>query len=109
MGDRINQYETVKLPDHMHEDLPKPGQICVIVGTEVSKRCGPSVHYLCPCGCGKEIFLPCHTPEEPRTTEPKWGLWLAPESNLVTLTPSIQDNGPCQSHYHIKHGRVEWC
>lgn len=109
MVDRINQYETVKLPEYMHEDLPKPGQICVIVGTEVSKQCGPSVHYLCPCGCGKEIFLPCHTPEEPRKTEPKWGLKLTGEQNLVTLHPSIQDNGPCRSHYHIRDGKVEWC
>lgn len=109
MSNRIAAYTTLLLSDYMHADLPLPGQICVIVGTEVSKRVGPSVHYLCPCGCGTEIFLPCYTPEEPRTTEPKWGLLLVPESNLVTLTPSIHDKGPCQSHYHIEQGRVRWC
>lgn len=109
MPDRIHAYETVLLPGHMQDDPAEPGKIYVIVGTELAARNGDSVHFQCPCGCGKEVFLTCTTPSNPRNRDPQWELKLTGPSNLVTLHPSIRDRGSCKSHYHIKEGKVEWC
>ena len=108
MPARIDSYETVLLPEHMQDDPAEPGKIYAIIGTEIAARNGASVHYICPCGCGKEVFLPCTTVTEPRNRDPQWELKLTGPLNLVTLHPSIMDRGSCKSHYHIREGKVEW-
>jgi len=55
--------------------------------------------HLCACGCGTEVV----TPISP-------GAWtLIFDGRSVSFHPSIGNwNFPCQSHYWIRHGRVQW-
>ena len=53
----------------------------------------------CACGCGSKIT----TPLSPF----QWQLTY--DGETVSLTPSMGNwSYPCQSHYWIKHDRVEW-
>lgn len=53
----------------------------------------------CACGCGHKVI----TPLSPK----KWKLIYDGEN--VTLFPSIGNYGfPCQSHYFLTTGRIEW-
>jgi hypothetical protein len=53
----------------------------------------------CCCGCGHEVVTPL-SPND-------WKLTF--DGVSVSLTPSIGNwNFPCQSHYWIRHNRVEW-
>jgi hypothetical protein len=55
--------------------------------------------HLCACGCGREVVTPI-TPTD-------WELTFDGES--VSLHPSVGNwSFPCQSHYVIKRGRVQW-
>ena len=105
--ERIEQFETVLLPGYRRDD-EEPGKLYVVTCSEVAEKCGPSVSFFCPCGCGKEVWLPCNTPAFNRHSSPSWGLTVNPDGT-VTLTPSILDRGPCQSHYFITNSRVSWC
>lgn len=64
----------------------------------VSRRYSTASH-LCCCGCGLKVVTPL-----------KRGFWQLTEHNkAVTLYPSIGNwSFPCQSHYWIIGGRVEW-
>ncbi len=61
--------------------------------------------FLCPCGCGLEVYLPL-IPGSP--SRPRWHLHVA-EDKKVTLSPSILQRGGCESHYYIVKGEVQWC
>ena len=53
----------------------------------------------CCCGCGHQVV----TPISPK----RWTLTYDGES--VSLSPSIGNwNFPCQSHYWIRHNRIDW-
>lgn len=55
--------------------------------------------HLCACGCGSKIT----TPIRPA----RWILTYDGES--VSLSPSIGNwSYPCQSHYWIRHDRIDW-
>ena len=65
----------------------------------VSKRFKTAAH-LCACGCGTKVVTPL-----------KPGGWTlsSARSGGVSLDPSIGNfNLPCQSHYWIRDGGVEW-
>lgn len=55
--------------------------------------------HLCACGCGQEVVTPiCPT---------DWQLLF--DGVSVSLTPSIGNWGfPCQSHYWIRHNKIQW-
>lgn len=110
MSNPIGQYETVLLEEfRLNEE--EPGKIYVIAGTDAAKTYGASVAFHCPCGCGKEIWLPCYTDTERRERcegSPVWRLEVHADKT-VTLTPSILDRGTCGSHYFIQAGKVVWC
>ena len=56
--------------------------------------------HLCACGCGETVV----TPISPKF----WQLYY--NGKEISLTPSIGNyEFPCQSHYFIRHNRVEWC
>lgn len=53
----------------------------------------------CACGCGQKVITPL--------SPTKWKLLY--DGEAVTLYPSIGNYGfPCQSHYFLTKGRVEW-
>lgn len=57
-----------------------------------------SVH-LCCCGCGNEVWLPIRPN--------RWKLTYDGEN--ISFCPSIGNwSFPCQSHYWIRDGRVDW-
>lgn len=83
----------------------EPGKLYVVKGTQTTSH---AAAFLCPCGCGKEVYLPCRAPGTPHGLGSEWELTLH-DDNTVTLHPSILDRGTCQSHYWIKRNQVEWC
>lgn len=64
----------------------------------VSKKYKTATH-LCCCGCGNKVVTPL-----------KAGGWqLSFKSGAPTLYPSIGSFAlPCESHYYIRAGRVDW-
>ncbi len=64
----------------------------------VSKEFAVAAH-LCACGCGNKVSVPLGTAE--------WT--LSERGGRATLRPSIGNwQLPCQSHYLINEGRVNW-
>jgi hypothetical protein len=64
----------------------------------VSMEFATAIH-LCACGCGHEVVTPI-TPDD-------WSLIF--NGKTISLTPSIGNYSfPCQSHYWIRSGRIEW-
>lgn len=58
-----------------------------------------SVIHKCCCGCGKEVVTPL-SPND-------WRLIF--DGQTISLYPSIGNwSFPCQSHYWIRNGEVEW-
>ena len=65
----------------------------------VAEEFGAAVH-LCACGCGTKVSTPL------RPT--RWTLKETPKG--PSLRPSVGNwQLPCQSHYLITRGNVEWC
>lgn len=64
----------------------------------VSKKYKTATH-LCCCGCGNRVVTPL-----------KAGGWqLTMKNGSPTLFPSIGSFAlPCESHYYIRAGRVDW-
>jgi hypothetical protein len=57
-----------------------------------------SVH-LCCCGCGNEVWMPIRPN--------RWKFTY--DGDNVSFSPSVGNWGfPCQSHYWIRAGRVDW-
>lgn len=64
----------------------------------VSMPLATAVHKCC-CGCGNEVVTPLSPTD--------WKLIF--DGISISLTPSIGNwNFACQSHYWIRHNRVEW-
>lgn len=64
----------------------------------ISRRYSTAAH-LCCCGCGLEVVTPLNSAQ-----------WQFLEYNgKISLYPSIGSwSFPCQSHYWITEGRVQW-
>lgn len=77
------------------EGFPSPMRPGVLYVSILYRTCG----HLCCCGCGAEIVTPL--------SPAQWSLTYDGESS--SLTPSIGNWAlPCQSHYWIRRGRIEW-
>ncbi len=64
----------------------------------VAEQFGAAAH-LCPCGCGTKVRTPLGPTE--------WTLEETAEG--PSLSPSVGNwQHPCQSHYSITRGEVEW-
>lgn len=74
-------------PDELEE-----GVLYVFVGFRTS------VH-LCCCGCKNEVWLPIRPN--------RWEFTY--DGEAISLSPSVGNwSFPCQSHYWIRNGRVDW-
>lgn len=63
----------------------------------VSAQFSTAAH-LCACGCGREVITPLSPAQ-----------WVLTFDGTVSIRPSIGNWAlPCQSHYVIDHGKVEW-
>ncbi len=55
--------------------------------------------HLCPCGCGNKVVTPL--------SPTGWNVRF--DGRTISIYPSIGSwNLPCESHYWITHGQVEW-
>jgi hypothetical protein len=64
----------------------------------VSMQYGTTVHNCC-CGCGNKVVTPL-TPDD-------WKLTYDGEN--ISISPSIGNwSFPCQSHYWVRRGNIEW-
>lgn len=58
---------------------------------------------ICPCGCGKTLFLSLLQDEAPN-----WK-WRIGSDGTVTLSPSIWRQVGCKSHFLMQNGLIHWC
>lgn len=64
-----------------------------------------SASFLCPCGCGLNTYLPFEKNNNEGGSEARLLFWDQPFS-VLSITPSIQVRGGCNSHYHITKNKV---
>lgn len=58
---------------------------------------------LCPCGCKEVIQLNLL-----KQVRPRWSVQEHKDGS-VTLMPSVWRQKGCQSHFFVRHGRIDWC
>ena len=87
---RINKLTTKEveyIPEHLSNGI-----------LYVSLKYKTAIHKCC-CGCGSEVVTPLSPTD--------WKIRI--NAGRATLTPSIGNwSLPCQSHYWIKNGQIEW-
>lgn len=85
--------------------------VSIVPGPVIPRPLAPGVLYLsedtllvlflCPCGCLREIPIPCNPHQN--------GWNVVRNGDRITINPSIRDNGcPEKSHYNITDSRVVW-
>lgn len=100
----IHSYTPVRLDTwQVDNEQVEPGKIYVLQNGDLDLDC---VKFLCPCGCAQVVYLPVHVGGD-RQQEHEWGLLWHPEGTL-SLYPSIQQRGGCNSHYHIWACVTNW-
>ncbi len=69
----------------------------------------PHAWFTCPCGCGIETVIPIEGHKSNRGQG--WHMEVDPETQLVTLDGSVQQNKEygCGAHYFITKGMVHFC
>ena len=92
---KIDSYRLVELPDDLGDFNNQK------VGEMLFSKEYECVRFHCPCGCGIQVYLPVTLDVK------KDHAWLFNKES-VTISPSIQQNGHCLSHYHIQNGKTVW-
>lgn len=62
------------------------------------------VKYMCPCGCGVEMWLRVNG----YSIGNIWDLTFE-ENDTISLSPSVRHLYDCKSHYWIRKNKVIWC
>jgi hypothetical protein len=76
------------------ESFPTPMEPGVLYVSTIYSTAG----HICPCGCGREVVT--------KLSPARWRVIFDGE---VSLTPSVAATGlPCNSHYYITRGEVDW-
>ncbi len=76
------------------ESFPSPMRPGVLYVSAIYSTAG----HICPCGCGQEVVT--------KLSPARWKVIFDGE---VSLRPSVAATGlPCNSHYFITRGRVDW-
>lgn len=65
-----------------------------------------AVWHVCPCGCKGNRRLPVNGHKQENGAG--WS-YSVDERGYLTMNPSLQDYGTCNSHYFIREGMVQWC
>ena len=105
MGQRIEKYTEVEYSFGEDRPNPTPGEMQVLVNRVTNEV--EAVDFLCPCGCGRNVYTPvvCSKRQRPRR-EPVWDYHMA--GHLIH--PSVNWTGGCMSHFFINlDGTVKWC
>lgn len=90
--------------------------ICIEDGEQLPKQLSTHTVYIigipenewlakmiCPCGCGKILFLNLLQDEFPN-----WK-WRIGADGTVTLSPSVWRQVGCKSHFFLRDGLIQWC
>lgn len=76
------------------ESFPTPMEPGVLYVSTTYSTAG----HICPCGCGREVVT--------KLSPARWRVIFDGE---VSLVPSVAATGlPCNSHYYITRGEVDW-
>ena len=76
------------------ESFPTPMEPGVLYVSATYSTAG----HICPCGCGREVV-----------TKLSPARWRVIFDGKVSLKPSVAATGlPCNSHYYITRGAVDW-
>lgn len=92
------------LVDDIDIALGVPGAIELRTRQGDTKVAG--IAFVCPCGCGREGWLPIVTERRPETS-PAW-TWDG-NREAPTLTPSVLQVGGCRWHGWLRAGLWETC
>lgn len=85
---------TARFTARFVESLPTPMEQGVLYVSASYSTAG----HVCPCGCGGEVVT--------KLSPARWRVIFDGE---VTLKPSVAATGlPCNSHYFITRGEVDW-
>lgn len=88
--------------DDIDHHLTTPGAVEIREAeTDCEKLVGFA--FVCPCGCGREGYLPIDT----FTAGPRWD-WNG-DRERPTLTPSVLFRGGCQWHGFLTNGEWRTC
>ncbi|MBI1291200.1 hypothetical protein GC173_08135 [bacterium] len=77
-----------------------PARESMEVGVAYLPRDRSVMAFFCPCGCGREVFIPF---------EDHCTVWKLESVEPLTVSPSIQMTSECRAHYFIRGGRIIWC
>lgn len=81
-------------------------------GSPVPRREGVGVMFDCPCGCESPVFVYLQKPLDGgppvETKAPKWDR-AGDTFEDLTLSPSLQRVGGCETHGWVKNGKWVWC
>jgi len=96
----IYPYRAICIEDD--EQLPKQlsTHIVYIIGVSGNEWLAKMV---CPCGCGKTLFVNLLQDEFPN-----WK-WCINANSTVTLSPSVWRQVGCKSHFILRDGLIQWC
>ena len=76
------------------ESFPTPMEPGILYVSTTYSTAG----HICPCGCGREVIT--------KLSAARWRVIFDGE---VSLSPSVAATGlPCNSHYYITRGEVDW-
>lgn len=76
------------------ESFPTPMEPGVLYVSTIYSTAG----HICPCGCGREVIT--------KLSPARWRIIYDGE---ISLKPSVASTGlPCNSHYFITRGSVDW-
>jgi len=87
------------MPDN---DLLHPKVIYVAREEGIDK----GVKFLCPCGCKIPIWLPLGDDNHEGGSGDKRSITWMLQDKLISISPSIQVLGGCNSHFHIQLNEV---
>jgi hypothetical protein len=62
-----------------------------------------AVVFVCPCGCQQLVWLNLMEGHRPR-----WRIHIS-HRGVPTITPSVNRQVGCKSHFFLRSGRVIWC
>lgn len=92
-------WKTRWVEDFPDEDEYQP-QVVYVVGEDDELW---FVAMLCPCNCGKVLFMSLLEKDHPR-----WSL-QDHQDGTVSLSPSVWRQVGCGSHFFLKKGLIQWC
>jgi len=81
------------VPDHL-----RPGIVYLVGNQDYYWQ----MVMLCPCGCKKALYMNLMA-----EYDPSWKYKITGET--ISLSPSIDRQVGCRSHFFLTHGKIKWC